>query len=70
MEISHDESEAKSSTEDRMRAMEESFAYMQNDIDALKRQVSDLQNNSKNTMTELTKQKKRIDTWPFVKVPA
>lgn len=70
MEISHDESAKSSSNEDRMRAMEETIAYMQNDITALKRQVGELQNNSKNAMTEISKQKKRIDTWPFVKVPA
>jgi regulator of replication initiation timing len=69
MEISHDESAKASSNEDSMRKMEETIAYMQNDIDALKKLVGELQNNSKNTMTETSKLKRRVDTWPFVTVP-
>lgn len=57
---STNESEATSS-EERIRALEETIAYMQRDYDALVKKLEA-------AMTDVAKTKRRVESWPFVKV--
>lgn len=47
--------------EERIRALEETIAYMQRDHAKLQKQLEAV-------MTEVAKNKQRIESWPFVKV--
>jgi phage shock protein A len=47
--------------EERIRALEETIAYMQRDHAKLQKQLEAV-------MTDVASNKKRIESWPFVKV--
>lgn len=56
MTASQNKSENECSTDERMKELEEAIAYLQRDVAEL--------------TEKLGKTNKRIDTWPFVKIPA
>jgi prefoldin subunit 5 len=69
MATSHNESETLCSPEERIKALEETVAYMQNDITGLQMTIKDLMKLAQSAATESSKTAKRVDSWPFVKVP-
>jgi hypothetical protein len=55
------ESEAKSSDEERIRALEETIAYMQRDHALVVKKLEAV-------MTDTARTKRRVESWPFVTV--
>jgi predicted RNase H-like nuclease (RuvC/YqgF family) len=68
MATSHNESENLCSPEERMKAMEETIAYLQKDNSELKTAVRELKELVEQVATESSLVRQRVDSWPFVKV--
>jgi prefoldin subunit 5 len=70
MATSRKKSENTCSPEERIKQLEEDVAYMQNEISGLQMTIKDLMKLAQQAATESSKTAKRVDSWPFVKVPA